>query len=95
MKTFIKFIDGVLIALLAFTVCLSFVCKETIMQKEYVKKQLASSEIYTSLTKEIKESILSDYRNSSVYNEVLSAYLEPLLDEAVKKKQYRKKLKRW
>lgn len=92
MKTFIKFIDGVLIALLAFTVCLSFVCKETIMQKEYVKKQLASSEIYTSLTKEIKESILSDYRNSSVYNEVLSAYLEPLLDEAVKKKTVQKEV---
>ena len=92
MKTFIKFIDGALIALLAFTVCLSFVCKETIMQKEYVKKQLASSEIYTSLTKEIKESILSDYRNSSVYNEVLSAYLEPLLDEAVKKKTVQKEV---
>lgn len=92
MKTFIKFIDGVLIALLAFAVCLSFVCKETIMQKEYVKKQLASSEIYTSLTKEIKESILSDYRNSSVYNEVLSAYLEPLLDEAVKKKTVQKEV---
>ena len=92
MKSFIKFIDSILIALLAFVVCLSFVFKETIMQKEYMKKQLASSEIYTSLTQEIKDGILNTYRNSSSYNAVLSAYLEPLVDVAVKQKTVQKEV---